>query len=62
MTFKNCPECNGKGIVLTTEYGAATFERCSLCKERTLWKNEFEKISRNLEKNGSENYGKCAEV
>ena len=62
MTFKNCPQCKGRGTISTTEYGATTIECCPLCRERTLWKNEFERVSKNLEKNGSGNYEKCTEV
>ena len=50
MTFKNCPQCKGRGTICTTEYGATTFECCPLCRERTLWKNEFEKMLVKLNK------------
>lgn len=50
MIFKNCPECSGKGVVLKTEYGATTFERCPLCKDREIYQKAFNRMAKVLEK------------
>ena len=50
MTFKNCPQCKGRGIISTTEYGATTIERCPLCKDREIYQKAFNRMAKVLEK------------
>ena len=51
MTFKDCPQCKGRGIVSTTEYGETTFERCPLCKDRETYQKAFNRMAKALKKN-----------
>ena len=50
MTFKNCPQCKGRGNISTTEYGATTIERCPLCKDREIYQKAFNRMAKALEK------------